>query len=189
MRRWRVSLRARRRPSLLALFLFLLFVLSPRLFILHRTTRKRGRFGPITTRLKSYVEFICRRPPPRAARRDTTRYSSRPNPRTRARANDGGNILSLFNLAALVRRAAPDVYGWFLLEYGERAYFCPRAIFFSSAGSRWSWLLKDGSVKKGTRRDILVCKYFLCMRRRFYLELEQNLFFEKDRTTVVEPRR
>lgn len=82
---------------LLSLFLSSLFLHLVFFSILHRAVRKRSRFGPITTRPKSYVEFICRRRQ-RAARRDTTRYSSRPNPRTRA--SDGGNILSLFNLAA-----------------------------------------------------------------------------------------
>lgn len=54
----------------------------------------------ITTRPKSYMEFICHR---HALRRDTTRYSSLLNPRTRKRASDGGNILSLFNLTARSR--------------------------------------------------------------------------------------
>jgi len=61
----------------------------------------------ITTRPKSYMEFICHR---HALRRDTTRYSSLLNPRTRKRASDGGNILSLFNLTARARVAMLEIY-------------------------------------------------------------------------------
>lgn len=80
------------------------FLLAPssHFFILHRVARKRSRLGPITTRPKSYVEFICRR----RRRHHELLVEIRPAilhvqipGLANARTSDGGNILSLFNLA------------------------------------------------------------------------------------------
>jgi len=67
----------------------------PRFFALLRKGKKRGRIGSHNNETEIVHRIYM--PPPRAGR-DTPRYSSRPNPRSRKRANDDGNILSLFNL-------------------------------------------------------------------------------------------
>lgn len=158
MRRWRVSSGPTSSystcsfpltPYLDILFLSsLLFRLA--FFILHPVARKRGRFGPITTRPKSYVEFICR------CRcyhgllveiRPAILHAQIPGLANGARERATVEIFYLYLISPLVRRRARCIRMIFIRAC-ERVLL-PRAVFFPGV-SRWSWLLKDGSVKKGT---------------------------------------
>jgi len=76
-------------------------------------------------------------PSPRGARRDTARYSSRPNPRTRERALASATveIFYLYLISPLVRRRARCIRMIFI-RAGERVLL-PCAIF-PLGGSRCS---------------------------------------------------